>query len=112
MKINIIGAGTWAIALTSLFEHKDYNITLYHRNSKHSNILKRNRIHPYLFNYTIPDNVKFSTNIKEATAAEYVIVAIPSNAINDIFLKYKLNDSNLIIATKGYDKLLGKQIHA
>tara|TARA_Y100000590_G_C15712545_1_gene1010786 strand:+ start:1753 stop:2730 length:978 start_codon:yes stop_codon:yes gene_type:complete len=103
MTINIIGSGTWAIALSSLLLSKFHKIILFHRNSKSSQELIENLNHPFLTNYKISEKILFTENFNDLDINGYTIIATPSTSIYEIFSKYNFKNHKLIIATKGFD---------
>ena len=103
MNINILGAGTWGIALASLLSRNDHNVNVWTRNSKTSDYLNQKKIYPKLFNYKIPLNVSFTSNISTIDLNYLTIIAIPSHAISEVLEQFNINNNKFLIASKGFD---------
>lgn len=105
MKINIIGSGTWGTALGCLVESKNpkNEILVWQRNPSKSNEISKERVHPNLKNYKISENISFTSDLNALNNDALTIIAIPSSSISDVFSKLPINNSNYIIASKGFD---------
>ena len=62
MKIGVIGAGTWAMALARLSANKGYDVEVFSVVEKEIEELNKNRIHKNLPDMVIPDSIKFTTD--------------------------------------------------
>ena len=106
MKISMIGAGGWGIAMIAHLAHNNKDITLYCRNQETALALQKNReSKKYLPGIFIPEHVHITSNLKEATIdKECIIISTPSSALEDtikdlsIYLK---KDAIVVCASKG-----------
>ena len=68
MRISMIGAGGWGIAMIAHLAHNNKDITLYCRNQETALALQKNReSKKYLPGIFIPEHVHITSNLKEAT---------------------------------------------
>ena len=103
--IAVLGAGSWGTAIASLIA----------RNSPQETIVLwgRNEYKNVFSNFQLSNNIKFTTNLISAIAdANYLIIAVPSNAFSDLINKMKpyidLKQHTIIWATKGLDSSSNK----
>ena len=61
MNINVIGAGTWGITVSTYLSNKGHNVIVYHRNSQQSIDLIKSHEHPKLLGYKIPKSIQFTS---------------------------------------------------
>lgn len=114
MKVGIIGAGVFGIALADILYKNGNNITLWSKFEDEINQLNETRMCKSLEGYNIPNDIKFTTDIKETiNDANIIIIAIPANYVKDsIFLmKDFYNNQHICIASKGIDEENGKYLH-
>ncbi|MDD5673820.1 MAG: NAD(P)-dependent glycerol-3-phosphate dehydrogenase [Chitinivibrionales bacterium] len=80
MNIAILGAGSWAIALSVLLRSRGHNLSLWEFNPADAEALKNTRELPAkLPGIKVPDEVLITPSIATALEGkEYVIVAVPS----------------------------------
>lgn len=105
MKISILGAGAYGLALANVLNDKN-DITVYSVIKKEIDELNETYQNQKLFpNITLPKEIKFTNNIDEAIKdIELIIIAIPTNYIDDTLklLENKLDKSiQILIASKG-----------
>ena len=60
MKINVLGAGTWGIVVSTYLSKNNHDVLVYHRNSKTSEVLIKSYIHPNIPSHNIPRAIKFT----------------------------------------------------
>ena len=104
----IIGAGSWgtalAIVLASRFEH--IRLWVYESDlAVHLNETRENRL--YLPDFSVPTNVKFTTNLREALdSAGIVLSVVPSHHLRSLYgqmIPYLDPTMILVSATKGLE---------
>lgn len=105
MKISILGAGAYGLALANVLNDKN-DITVYSVIKKEIDELNETYQNQKLFpNITLPKEIKFTNNIDEAIKdIELIIIAIPTNYIDDTLklLENKLDKNiQILIASKG-----------
>jgi len=105
MKITILGAGAYGLALATVLNEKA-TITVYSVIKDEIDSLKKTYRNEKLFpNIKIPKEIKFTNDIDEALKnTNFIIIAIPTNYLNETIklLKNKINKNiNICITSKG-----------
>lgn len=105
MKILIIGAGAYGLALSNVLNDKN-KITIYSSLKNEIDNLKNTHKNETLFpNITLPNNIEFTNKI-ENIKTDIILIALPTNIIEQEIIKIKENIKNIpiIIASKGIYK--------
>ena len=102
MKVSILGAGTWGTALAYILSENNFNVLVWGRSEKKINALNITKKHPDLNNFSIPNNVNYTTKISDLDS-DIVVVATPSIFIDqflslELYNKFKI----IIFACKGF----------
>ena len=107
MKIGIIGTGVFGIALSSIMHKNSNDITMWTKFEDELNDLKKNRVRGNLNNYSIPDEVKFTNNIKEVCENKDIIyIVVPAEYVTETcsmatpYIKHQ----HICIASKGIEE--------
>lgn len=127
-RIAFVGLGNFGFALLKHFDVKNetilqknpdhhdhtYHLNAYDRHSEVIESLKMTRTHPTLFKTEkISHHVKFSSTIEETIKnADYIILAVSSIALEEIFFKikpYKKPGSIIINTSKALENQTGKR---
>lgn len=104
MKIAVLGTGAFGIALASIFYNNKHDITMWTNSEKEKNELLQKRKSEKV-NYTIPNDIIITTDMKEAIKNKSIIVmAVPAKYINDV--SYELGkcyqkEQVICLASKG-----------
>jgi glycerol-3-phosphate dehydrogenase (NAD(P)+) len=106
--ISVIGAGSWGTTLASLLSEKGYDVTLWSREKELvENINNANENNIYLPGIKLPENLKTTNNIEEATAkSRYILNTVPTQYIRMVFSNIKSclrNECIIISASKGIE---------
>lgn len=106
MKIGIIGTGAYAIALSSLLENKNYDITMWTKLENEYDELINNHTNLKVIDYKINENIKFTMNINDFCDKDVIILAIPAKFIKNTILEFKnyYKNQHILIATKGIEE--------
>lgn len=111
MRVGYLGAGTWGFCLASLLGSKGYPVTVWTSNPEFAKTLSKTRQHPKLPHFTASDNVKFTSNLKDAIdGAELIVESVTSRGIRPVFEQVlALGSSNapIIITSKGIEQNSG-----
>lgn len=115
MKICILGAGAWGLALADLLHSKNYDVTVWEFDKNICEQLKKERAIPSkLPGYKIPDGIKFSNDILPSVKAAYIIVnAVPTQFIRNYFRSISGIDFSkkiIVNVSKGIEVVSGKDI--
>ena len=109
MKVTILGAGAYAIALSLMFNENGCDITLWEKFEDQANLLRKTRINKQaLPGITIPENIKIENNLKKSIKdSELVVIAIPAAFVDKTakeLAKYIKSKQHICIATKGIEQ--------
>lgn len=108
MKVCILGAGAFGLALASIFNKNGHGVTVWSHNKIEANNLKTTRISEKLKDYEIPKKIKITSNLGVATKkSNLVVIAVPAHALNDVTIKLSKHlspSTHLLIATKGIEQ--------
>ena len=83
MRIGVLGAGSWAIALTVLLHKRGHQVSMWEFNPQDAEMLQQKREHPVkLPGIRIPDDVDINNDIAATVkASEIIICAVPSQTM-------------------------------
>ncbi len=108
MKIGVLGAGTWGIALTALLSKNGHDLIVWSAIEAEVSELKATRSHKNLEGLALLDTVRYTTDIKEAVFdRELIIYVTPSQFIRSTAraaAPYIPENSILASAAKGIEK--------
>lgn len=109
MKIAILGTGAYGLSLSLMFNENNCDITMWTRFEDEANSLIKDRENKKVLpGVTIPDNIKFTTNLEEAVKdAKLIVVAIPAKFVSGVFnelKQYYKDDQHICVATKGIEQ--------
>ena len=107
MKVCILGSGAYGLALSTIFNKNNYEVVCYSNNRKEVHSLTKTRLTPRIENFTIPKEIKFTNNIKQAVkSSTLVVIAVPARRVDEItkkISKYITSKMHILIATKGIE---------
>lgn len=83
MKIGILGAGSWAIALAVLLDGKGHDVTMWEFDQASADLIRKHREHPVkLPGVHIKESVAISTDMEDAVKdSEMVVIAVPAQFV-------------------------------
>ena len=100
MKIGVLGAGTWGMALARMLANDHYDVIVYSAIEKEIDDLNLNRKHPNLPGMIIPDSIVFTKDIAEACIDKDILLfAVPSIYVRSTTMKAKpfIKDNQIIV---------------
>lgn len=107
MRIGVVGAGTWGMALARMLYVNDHKISVWSALPEEIEELSKTRKHKNLPNMDIPEGIVFTTNIQDVCInQDYILFAVPSVFVrNTAKLASRFVDNNQIIVdvAKGID---------
>ncbi len=106
MKIGIIGAGAYALALAHVLK-KNNDVIIWTKLEDEYRELKEKRTNEKVLpNFKLDSNIKITLDLKEVTKVDLVIVAIPAKFVDSISkeLKGLIKKQYVCIATKGIEQ--------
>ena len=107
MKIGVIGAGTWGIALARMLTNSGHNVTVWSAIEKEIDELSETRAHKNLPGMTIPAETKFTKNLAEAADCDIILMAVPSLFVRQTTAKiapFVKCDQIIVDVAKGIEK--------
>lgn len=116
MKVGIFGTGAYGMALASIINDNNKEITMWTKFEDEKDNLEKTRKNEVLLpNFKLPENIKLTTDIEEcATSAELLIIVIPAAFVRDLvenLKKYITDNQHILIASKGIEQKTGLFIH-
>lgn len=111
MKICYLGAGTWGCSLASLLSYNGHEVVIWDRDLELLKRLDKERKHPKLKDFILPDNLRFVLEIEEAFEdAEMVVESVTSGGIRHVLeqmLLFKKRLCPFVITSKGLEQKTG-----
>lgn len=105
MRIIILGAGAYSLALTHMCNKNNNDITIWTKFEEEKKELEVKRTNSSkLKDYKLPDNIKITTDIDKVKNADLIIISVPASVIEEVIVSLKniVNDrQHICIATKG-----------
>ncbi len=108
MKITILGAGTWGVALAALLSKNGCEVKVWSPIRAETEALTKANTHPNLSGICLPDNISYTTDMADACAGgEIVLFVTPSQFIRStaaLAAPHIENGAVIVSATKGIEK--------
>lgn len=109
MRVAILGTGAYALALSLMFNKNTKDIVMWTKFEEEKEMLTNKRCNTKaLKDVKIPENVSFTTNLKDAIdKASLIVIAMPTAFVKDTCIKLKKyikKDQHILIASKGIDQ--------
>ncbi len=76
MKIGVLGAGTWGMALSALLAKNGHDVTVWSALPHEIDFLKETKTHPNLPGTTFPDDIKYTKTIEEACRGKEMVLFV------------------------------------
>lgn len=105
-KISIIGSGSWGSALAIHVANLGNEVKLWSFSEEEKNLINNEHKCKFLPKAVMPENVKCTTDIKEAVEGSDMILHVtPSKFTRETIKKYKMyvKDQPIIICSKGFE---------
>lgn len=114
MNISVIGSGTWGCALAAILKEKGNDVTLWSFFPEESEELKATGSVRNLPGFVMPQGMKYTSDIKEATENKDVLVVVtPSSAVSktaENMCPYVKRGAVIVCASKGFDSQTQKTL--
>ncbi|MDO4765267.1 MAG: NAD(P)H-dependent glycerol-3-phosphate dehydrogenase [Eubacteriales bacterium] len=109
MKITVVGAGSWGMALASLLAVNSHSVCLWSwQQADLDEIKKTGTVWSKLPNAKLPSDIRLNGDLKSAVQdAELVVIAVPFSAVREILsqLESILNDRQIVLhVSKGIEQ--------
>ena len=86
MKIGYLGAGTWGIALASILAQNGHTVVVWTRDEAFAKLLQTQRVHPKLSYYTVPESLRFTSDLSEAIHdVDLLVESVTSSGLRKVF---------------------------
>ena len=106
-RIAVIGAGSWGTALAKVLAENGHAVTVWARRPELAATLAlQHRSPDYLPDVVLPDALRFTANLAEATAeANFILVTTPSHGLREVLHQLRSLSSAAIVisAVKGIE---------
>lgn len=108
MKVSILGAGAFGLALASIFNKNNHEVSVWSHSKSEVAILKKTRKSDKLKNYEIPRKIKITSSLSASVKnSTLVVIATPAHAVDEVtkkLAKHISSSTHLLIATKGIEQ--------
>ena len=108
MDICVLGAGTWGLPLAALLSKNGHSVTVWSALENEIKALKETRSNPNLEGVIFPENIIYTTDIKEAVSGKKFILFVVASQYNRATAKaaapFIESDAVIISASKGLEK--------
>lgn len=108
MKVGILGAGTFGIALGRMLANNNHDVYIWSYNQETIDQLLVNRTCKNLGDVKIPNSIRFSIDLKDVCEhGDLILVAVPSFAVRQTLTNAKnyIEDGKIIVnVAKGFEK--------
>lgn len=116
MKVGIFGTGAYGLALSSVINDNNIDITMWTKFEEEKGILEQTRKNDSLLpGYILDEKIKITTSIEECMKdKELLIIAIPAAFVDSLCVemnKYIKDNQHICIASKGIEQNTGLFIH-
>lgn len=116
MKVGLFGTGAYGMALASILEENNIEVTMWTKFEEEKNNLIKNRGNDALIkDFQLSSNIKVTTDVLECVQdKELLIIAIPVAFVRDLCLElnhYFQKNQHICIASKGIEQQTGLFIH-
>lgn len=106
MKITILGAGAFGLALASIFKENKNSVTVWSRFEEEVILLRKNNTNEKIKNIKLPEDIKYTSDLNLAIEnSEIVVIAIPAQFVDNLVKQLKpiVKKQYILIASKGIE---------
>lgn len=106
MKVTILGSGAYGCALATILNDNKHDVTLWTAFEKEASSLRETLESPKLPGIKLPKGLTFTSDMKKIKDSDLIIIAIPTEFLNETAQKLKKYYSGepICIATKGIEQ--------
>ncbi len=107
MKVCVLGCGAYGSALASILSENKNEVTCWTAFEEEAKKLTETRIPSKLPSVKLPEDIKFTSNLKEASKdADFVLIAVPTAFVTETLEKAKpyIKNKPICIASKGIEQ--------
>ena len=106
MKITILGAGAFGLALASIFKENKNSVTVWSRFEEEVILLRKDNTNEKIKNIKLPEDIKYTSDLNLAIEnSEIVVIAIPAQFVDNLVKQLKpiVKKQYILIASKGIE---------
>lgn len=111
MKIGLFGCGAYGMALSSVLDYNNCDITMWTKFEEEKRGLEITKKNEKLIpNFSISDKIKLTTSVEECVKdKDLLIIAIPAAFVDSLVVEMKpyIKDNSILIASKGIEQKTG-----
>ncbi len=90
MKVGFLGSGTWGVCLAQLLANKGISCLVWSAHPEKAELLQMTRRHPKLHDLILPDNLRFTSELKEVLqGSDLIVESVTSAGIRPVFEQIK-----------------------
>ena len=105
-RVSIVGAGAWGVSLALAIENAGPEVTLIAQDAAEANLLQKNKECPRLKGVTIPSSITLTSDLKEATTSDIILIVVPAQVVREVTKKLSTlltNDKYIVLCSKGIE---------
>lgn len=106
MRVTVLGAGAFGLALASIFKENNNDVTVWSRFEEEVASLREKSTNEKIKNIKLPSGIKYSTNLEEVVEkSELLVIAIPAQFVDNLVKQVKplVKKQYILIASKGIE---------
>ena len=106
MRVTVLGAGAFGLALASIFKENNNDVTVWSRFEEEVAFLREKNTNEKIKNIKLPTGIKYTSNLKDTVEySELLVIAIPAEFVDDLVkqLKTLVKKQYILIASKGIE---------
>ena len=106
MRVTVLGAGAFGLALASIFKENNNDVTVWSRFEEEVASLREKNTNEKIKNIKLPTGIKYTSNLKDTVeSSELLVIAIPAEFVDDLVkqLKTLVKKQYILIASKGIE---------
>ena len=106
MRVTVLGAGAFGLALASIFKENNNDVTVWSRFEEEVASLREKNTNEKIKNIKLPTGIKYSTNLEEVVEkSELLVIAIPAQFVDNLVKQVKtlVKKQYILIASKGIE---------
>lgn len=106
MRVTVLGAGAFGLALASIFKENNNDVTVWSRFEEEVTSLREKSTNEKIKNVKLPNGINYSTNLEEAVQkSELLVIAIPAQFVDNLVKQVKplVKKQYILIASKGIE---------
>jgi glycerol-3-phosphate dehydrogenase (NAD(P)+) len=108
MKIGYLGGGAWGYCLASLLAANGHQVVLWTSKPEFAQLLSKKRAHPKLADFPAPENLEFTSDLKQALQGiDLLVESVTSSGVRPVFEQVQALggvDCPIVVTSKGIEQ--------